>query len=195
MCDVFVYVVWEGFVCVCVCVCARARASARAHVCVCLCEFASVHVHVPTRAAFCDVHRTGAWQPRGQCLPRCSDPRPPPRNNQPTHTHTHTLTHTRTYTHTLQLAHKCILNSFYGYVMRKGARWGAHARMRGRVGSTRPPLSRKPQPHNLLIALLYRNQAEHCVDLKQCVDLKLCVTCASPHTNPAGGTAWRWRAW
>ena len=23
----------------------------------------------------------------------------------------------------LQLAHKCILNSFYGYVMRKGARW------------------------------------------------------------------------
>jgi DNA polymerase elongation subunit (family B) len=22
-----------------------------------------------------------------------------------------------------QLAHKCILNSFYGYVMRKGARW------------------------------------------------------------------------
>jgi DNA polymerase epsilon subunit 1 len=24
---------------------------------------------------------------------------------------------------TLQLAHKCILNSFYGYVMRKGARW------------------------------------------------------------------------
>jgi DNA polymerase epsilon subunit 1 len=25
----------------------------------------------------------------------------------------------------LQLAHKCILNSFYGYVMRKGARWAA----------------------------------------------------------------------
>ena len=25
--------------------------------------------------------------------------------------------------HRLQLAHKCILNSFYGYVMRKGARW------------------------------------------------------------------------
>ncbi len=25
----------------------------------------------------------------------------------------------------LQLAHKCILNSFYGYVMRKGARWWA----------------------------------------------------------------------
>ena len=23
----------------------------------------------------------------------------------------------------LQLAHKCILNSFYGYVMRRGARW------------------------------------------------------------------------
>ena len=23
----------------------------------------------------------------------------------------------------LQLAHKCILNSFYGYVMRTGARW------------------------------------------------------------------------
>ena len=23
----------------------------------------------------------------------------------------------------LQLAHKCILNSFYGYVMRKGSRW------------------------------------------------------------------------
>lgn len=23
----------------------------------------------------------------------------------------------------MQLAHKCILNSFYGYVMRKGARW------------------------------------------------------------------------
>ena len=23
----------------------------------------------------------------------------------------------------LQVAHKCILNSFYGYVMRKGARW------------------------------------------------------------------------
>lgn len=23
----------------------------------------------------------------------------------------------------LQLAHKCILNSFYGYVMRKAARW------------------------------------------------------------------------
>ena len=23
----------------------------------------------------------------------------------------------------VQLAHKCILNSFYGYVMRKGARW------------------------------------------------------------------------
>ena len=28
--------------------------------------------------------------------------------------------HTRTR---IQLAHKCILNSFYGYVMRKGARW------------------------------------------------------------------------
>ncbi|CUG92135.1 DNA polymerase epsilon catalytic subunit, putative [Bodo saltans] len=25
----------------------------------------------------------------------------------------------------LQLAHKCILNSFYGYVMRKGSRWGS----------------------------------------------------------------------
>ena len=25
----------------------------------------------------------------------------------------------------LQLAHKCILNSFYGYVMRKGARWSS----------------------------------------------------------------------
>jgi DNA polymerase elongation subunit (family B) len=25
--------------------------------------------------------------------------------------------------HPAQLAHKCILNSFYGYVMRKGARW------------------------------------------------------------------------
>ena len=23
----------------------------------------------------------------------------------------------------MQLAHKCILNSFYGYVMRRGARW------------------------------------------------------------------------
>jgi len=23
----------------------------------------------------------------------------------------------------LQLAHKCILNSFYGYMMRRGARW------------------------------------------------------------------------
>ena len=23
----------------------------------------------------------------------------------------------------LQLAHKCIVNSFYGHVMRKGARW------------------------------------------------------------------------
>ena len=23
----------------------------------------------------------------------------------------------------LQLAHKCILNSFYGYVMRRGSRW------------------------------------------------------------------------
>ena len=23
----------------------------------------------------------------------------------------------------LQVAHKCILNSFYGYVMRKGSRW------------------------------------------------------------------------
>ena len=28
-----------------------------------------------------------------------------------------------TYYDSLQLAHKCILNSFYGYVMRKGARW------------------------------------------------------------------------
>ena len=27
------------------------------------------------------------------------------------------------YFDSLQLAHKCILNSFYGYVMRKGARW------------------------------------------------------------------------
>ena len=44
------------------------------------------------------------------CLPAClPNPSPPP----PPHTHTHAL----------QLAHKCILNSFYGYVMRKGARW------------------------------------------------------------------------
>jgi DNA polymerase epsilon subunit 1 len=27
------------------------------------------------------------------------------------------------YYESLQLAHKCILNSFYGYVVRKGARW------------------------------------------------------------------------
>ena len=31
----------------------------------------------------------------------------------------------------LQLAHKCILNSFYGYVMRKGARWFSMEMVRG----------------------------------------------------------------
>jgi DNA polymerase epsilon subunit 1 len=35
----------------------------------------------------------------------------------------------------LQLAHKCILNSFYGYVMRKGARWHS-IEMAGVVTST-----------------------------------------------------------
>jgi hypothetical protein len=42
-----------------------------------------------------------------------------------THTHTQTLkaTNMTVIYDSLQLAHKCILNSFYGYVMRKGARW------------------------------------------------------------------------
>ncbi len=31
--------------------------------------------------------------------------------------------HLVVYNEALQLAHKCILNSFYGYVVRKGARW------------------------------------------------------------------------
>jgi len=35
----------------------------------------------------------------------------------------------------LQLAHKCILNSFYGYVMRRGARWHSIA-MAGVVTQT-----------------------------------------------------------
>jgi DNA polymerase epsilon subunit 1 len=32
----------------------------------------------------------------------------------------------------LQLAHKCILNSFYGYVMRKGARYEKEGRRKTR---------------------------------------------------------------
>ena len=62
----------------------------------------------------------------------------------------------------LQLAHKCILNSFYGYVMRKGARWYS-MEMAGVVTHTgagiiqvtltlpqtlsQPRLLRKPLPH------------------------------------------------
>uniref|UniRef100_A0A8H7Y3E8 DNA polymerase epsilon catalytic subunit n=1 Tax=Psilocybe cubensis TaxID=181762 RepID=A0A8H7Y3E8_PSICU len=33
----------------------------------------------------------------------------------------------------LQLAHKCILNSFYGYIMRKGARWHSKEALRLRL--------------------------------------------------------------
>lgn len=33
------------------------------------------------------------------------------------------MQHLAIYNEALQLAHKCILNSFYGYVVRKGARW------------------------------------------------------------------------
>ena len=44
----------------------------------------------------------------------------------------------------LQLAHKCILNSFYGYVMRRGARW---CPPRPPPPSTSPDLA--PSPHDL----------------------------------------------
>jgi DNA polymerase elongation subunit (family B) len=37
--------------------------------------------------------------------------------------HSPRQTSARPPSHLPQLAHKCILNSFYGYVMRKGARW------------------------------------------------------------------------
>ena len=46
----------------------------------------------------------------------------------------------------LQLAHKCILNSFYGYVMRKGARWrsmemaGVVTHLGGTIITVGPPV-------------------------------------------------------
>ena len=46
----------------------------------------------------------------------------------------------------LQLAHKCILNAFYGYVMRRGARWCS---MEMALTLTRTPLlhlTRTPLP-------------------------------------------------
>jgi len=55
----------------------------------------------------------------------------------------------------LQLAHKCILNSFYGYVMRKGARWVVRVGCGGKgVGCARARLlsqlhREEPQQQNL----------------------------------------------
>ena len=72
----------------------------------------------------------------------------------------------------LQLAHKCILNSFYGYVMRKGARWYS-MEMAGVVTYTGaqiiqvnlPLVELVPHLYTFglfLLGLLYSSYAGHC---------------------------------
>ncbi len=58
---------------------------------------------------------------------------------------THTRSPTRVACKLLQLAHKCILNSFYGYVMRRGARWYS-MEMAGVVTNTGAEIIQAPTP-------------------------------------------------
>ena len=75
----------------------------------------------------------------------------------------------------LQLAHKCILNSFYGYVMRKGGTF--------ELPHVRWPVLAKPR-HTLehTQAHVHASQAS----------LAESIACASMQL---GGIRWRWRAW
>ena len=69
-----------------------------------------------------DVHAVrlspGDWAP----LPSAAATTPTTASTA-TRRHRHRHRHPPLLSSSLQLAHKCILNSFYGYVMRKGARW------------------------------------------------------------------------
>ena len=75
----------------------------------------------------------------------------------------------------LQLAHKCILNSFYGYVMRKGARWYS-MEMAGIVCYTGAgiikcarELVEQVWPLTQFANISYRGETKIYIDIKKCL--------------------------
>lgn len=92
----------------------------------------------------------------------------------------------------LQLAHKCILNSFYGYVMRKGARWYRcmHALCLDTHHST---MSLVADTCYILALLLLLHVLRSLLSPASCRQARASYR---PPALPCWRlAAWRWRAW